>query len=219
STVLNDSATPDITQMIEVLRFVCYEMGLLETGQKQEIVSRLIKESHNRLGPEDFVEDVGVTRKAKEAQPQLLRSQNDTLLEELEALSGTLLIDDIERKSVWTKRKLTKQRNQCEYNEWCRAEVLMDKVLASGDMNYICIARQVTMKRAYVVRVDDKDSWEVATKMANTQKTKNFSLHSDGSAPAADTDLANRWDPYSTNSTGVVVCSTNGFSATVLGCN
>ncbi|CAG8708066.1 3645_t:CDS:2, partial [Racocetra fulgida] len=222
STVLNDSATPDITQTslesnlnrlsVEALRFVCRGMGLSETGQKQEIVSRLLKESRNRLGREDSVEDAGVTGKAKEARPQLLGSQDDTLSEELEALwtgdraqrpvvgenslgaygkqgsmgqdfspsyvwerkplsygteLGPLLVDDIERRSVWTKRELTKQRNQCEYNEWCRAVVLMDKALASGDVNYIRMARQVAMERAYVVRVADEDGWKVAAKMAN----------------------------------------------------
>ncbi|CAG8498484.1 3505_t:CDS:10, partial [Scutellospora calospora] len=47
-----------------------------------------------------------------------------------------------------------------------RAEVLLDKVLVSGDLNYVRLARQVALKRAYVVRVADEDSWDIASKMA-----------------------------------------------------
>ncbi|CAG8541558.1 5990_t:CDS:2 [Racocetra fulgida] len=36
-------------------------------------------------------------------------------------------------------------------------EALVDKALVSGNMEYVCLARQVILERAYVVRVADKD--------------------------------------------------------------
>ncbi|CAG8527147.1 18248_t:CDS:2, partial [Racocetra fulgida] len=213
STVLNDLANPDITQTslesnlnrlsVEVLRFVCRGMGLSEMGQKQEIVSRLLKESHNRLGREDSVEDAGVTGKAKKAWPQLLRSQDNTLSEELEALwTGNRA-----QCPVVGENSLDAYSKQGSMGQdFSPTEALMDKALASSDVNYIRIARQVAMERAYVVRVADENGWEVAVKMANV----------DGLDPIMEL-FGSKRESASTNETGAVVCPTNGFSATVLG--
>ena len=76
---------------------------------------------------------------------------------------GLFPLDDLERRNIWEKRELSKQRNQWEYNEWCKAGALMDKALASGDLSYLRLARQVALERAYVVRVADEDGWEVAS--------------------------------------------------------
>ncbi|CAG8819294.1 1029_t:CDS:2, partial [Racocetra persica] len=160
STMSNDSVTSDITQTslksnlnrlsVEALRFVCRGMGLSEMGQKQKIVSRLLKESRNRLGPEESVEDAGVT--GDRAQRPVMGENSLGAYGKQGLMGQDFSPNDIERRSVWTKRELTKQRNQCEYNEWCRAGVLMDKALALGDINYIRMARQVAMEKAYVIR-------------------------------------------------------------------
>ncbi|CAG8612330.1 9838_t:CDS:1, partial [Racocetra fulgida] len=57
--------------------------------------------------------------------------------------------------------------NHWEYNEWCKAGLLLDKALFTGDANYVQLARQVALERAYVVRVADEDGWSVAVKMTS----------------------------------------------------
>ncbi|CAG8621552.1 14565_t:CDS:2 [Cetraspora pellucida] len=52
-----------------------------------------------------------------------------------------------------------------EFNEWCKAGLLMDKALNTGDVDYLFLARQVALERAYVIRVADEDSWSMAAKM------------------------------------------------------
>ncbi|CAG8479065.1 30112_t:CDS:2 [Racocetra persica] len=195
STTLNDSVTPDLTQIslesnlnrlsVEALKFVCCGMGLSETGQKQEIVS------------------------SDRAQCPVLEENS------LDAYSKQDAVDQ---------------------------DFSPNKALASGDMSYIRIARQIAMERAYIVRVTDENSWELAAKMVNVDrldlmtelfKSKHESVRS---ALAANTNLANGWNlysanssdavvyptnrfsAYSTNGSGAVVCPINGFSATVLGC-
>ncbi|CAG8732988.1 3177_t:CDS:2, partial [Gigaspora rosea] len=49
------------------------------------------------------------------------------------------------QENVWKKRDLTKARNQWEYNEWCKAGLLLDKALFTGET---------------------KIGWEVAEKLA-----------------------------------------------------
>ncbi|CAG8739797.1 6154_t:CDS:1, partial [Racocetra fulgida] len=39
------------------------------------------------------------------------------------------------------------------------------KALASGNRKYVYLARQITLKRDYVVRVADEDGWEVVSKI------------------------------------------------------
>ncbi|CAG8669958.1 hypothetical protein C2G38_2167912 [Gigaspora rosea] len=70
------------------------------------------------------------------------------------------------QENVWNKRELAKARNQWEYNKWCKAGLLLDKVLLTGQVEYVHLARQVALERAYVVRVADEDIWSVAAKMA-----------------------------------------------------
>ncbi|CAG8848232.1 9085_t:CDS:1, partial [Gigaspora margarita] len=38
--------------------------------------------------------------------------------------------------------------------------------LFASDIEYVQMARQLALERAYVVRVDDEDEWNVAAKMA-----------------------------------------------------
>ncbi|CAG8619740.1 11118_t:CDS:1, partial [Racocetra fulgida] len=52
-----------------------------EMGPKQEIVSRLLRESHNQLGLKEPIEDVDVFGKGKEVQPQFKESSYDTFSE------------------------------------------------------------------------------------------------------------------------------------------
>ncbi|CAG8838148.1 33889_t:CDS:1 [Racocetra persica] len=70
---------------------------------------------------------------------------------------GTLILNDVERKDMWEKCELSKQRNQWEYNEWYKAGALLDKALVTCDIAYIHLARQVITKRAYMMKVVDKD--------------------------------------------------------------
>ncbi|CAG8778089.1 19934_t:CDS:2, partial [Racocetra fulgida] len=86
---------------------------------------------------------------------------NDSLLLDvaqtsLEAESGLLFLEDVEQRNVWVK----------QYNEWCKVMSLMNKALAFCDINYVYLAKQVILKRAYVIRVADEDSWEVVSKIA-----------------------------------------------------
>ncbi|CAG8646482.1 9380_t:CDS:2, partial [Racocetra fulgida] len=74
-------------------------------------------------------------------------------------------------RNMWHKRELSKRRNQWEYNELCRVGAFLDKALISGDWEYICLARQAVMERAYVVRVADEDGWQVASKMESTDSS------------------------------------------------
>ncbi|CAG8823027.1 19760_t:CDS:1, partial [Gigaspora rosea] len=38
------------------------------------------------------------------------------------------------QENVWKKRDLTKVRNQWEYDEWCKAGLLLDKALFTGEV-------------------------------------------------------------------------------------
>ncbi|CAG8463756.1 6458_t:CDS:2 [Racocetra persica] len=71
-------------------------------------------------------------------------------------------------KSIWKKYDILKARNQWEYSEWCKARLLLDKALLSGDIEYVYLARQVVLERVYVVRVANKDGWSVVFKIASS---------------------------------------------------
>ncbi|CAG8806242.1 357_t:CDS:2, partial [Gigaspora rosea] len=64
------------------------------------------------------------------------------------------------------KQELSKARNQWEYNEWCKADPLLDKALITGEVEFVHLARQVALERPYVVQVADEDGWSVAAKIA-----------------------------------------------------
>ncbi|CAG8740425.1 41168_t:CDS:2 [Gigaspora margarita] len=44
--------------------------------------------------------------------------------------------------------------------------LLLDKALLSGEVEYMHLAKQIALERAYMVRVADKNGWGVAAKMA-----------------------------------------------------
>ncbi|CAG8462054.1 22351_t:CDS:2 [Cetraspora pellucida] len=47
----------------------------------------------------------------------------------------------------------------------CKVGMLMDKALSMDEINYLLLARQVVLERAYVVRVTNKDDWGVVAKI------------------------------------------------------
>ncbi|CAG8497903.1 10751_t:CDS:2 [Racocetra persica] len=169
---------------LEALRFICREMGVTDSSPKKEVIARLLKEGRARLGPEMPVDESESSGKEKDVQPQLLRNRNESFAKKLDAFQmasdrqamsgsnfvqvpswsaklGALTLEDVEHKNMWKKRKLSKQRNQWEYNEWCKVGSFLDKALVSGDIGYVRLARQVAIEKAYVVRVADEDSWEL----------------------------------------------------------
>lgn len=47
-----------------------------------------------------------------------------------------------------------------EYKEWNKTVLLLDKALFSSDIEYVQMARQLALVRAYVIRVDDEGGWK-----------------------------------------------------------
>ncbi|CAG8750207.1 17173_t:CDS:10, partial [Gigaspora rosea] len=70
-------------------------------------------------------------------------------------------------KAVDVDGDVKKQGIKREYNEWCKTGLLLDKALFTGDIEYVQLARQVALEKAYVVRVTNEDGWNVAAKMTS----------------------------------------------------
>ncbi|CAG8756181.1 23305_t:CDS:1, partial [Cetraspora pellucida] len=74
--VSSDSVSPKMVQtslksnlnqlLLEALKFVCCGMGLSETGQKQEIVTRLLKEIRGQTSLKVLTDEVEASGKEKE---------------------------------------------------------------------------------------------------------------------------------------------------------
>ncbi|CAG8746893.1 15254_t:CDS:2, partial [Racocetra fulgida] len=92
------------------------------------------------------MEHVGVTKKGNKVHLQFVEGQDDSLLE-LEEFSTKLCL---EKKAFycWIGSETTDLRE---------LEALMNKALALRELGYVHLARQVTLERAYVVRVADDD--------------------------------------------------------------
>ncbi|CAG8827275.1 1748_t:CDS:10, partial [Gigaspora margarita] len=94
------------------------------------------------------------------------KSSNDFMPPRMPSAANEMPTDWGFQEGLWKKRDLSKARNQWEYNEWCRIGLLLDKALLSGEVEYVHLAKQLVLERAYVVRVADEDGWGVAVKMA-----------------------------------------------------
>ncbi|CAG8618282.1 42584_t:CDS:2 [Gigaspora margarita] len=183
---------------VEMLKFLCHEMGVSEAGSKQDLVSRLVDESRKRnvsvgsdnIGKGKAVDVDSESREVPEqdsksgfdsgkAFPNVFNNTSadggdlgakgsfDRTLPRMPFLTPDLFTNLDIQEGIWKKRELTKARNQWEYNEWCKAGLLLDKALFTGEVEYVQLARQVALERAYVVRVADEDGWNVVAKMAS----------------------------------------------------
>ncbi|CAG8653209.1 10955_t:CDS:2, partial [Gigaspora rosea] len=130
---------------VEMLKFLCHEMGVSEA---------------DNLGKGKAVD---VDSKWREVPAQDSKSE----FEFGKAFPNAFNNTPADSGNLGKKHELTKARNQREYNEWCKAGLLLDKALSTGDVKYVHLARQVALKRAYIVRVADKDGWNVAAKIAS----------------------------------------------------
>ncbi|CAG8828440.1 18201_t:CDS:1, partial [Gigaspora margarita] len=181
---------------LEVLKFLCYELGISDIGSKQDLINRLSSECKKKdesvfglldKGKSAYAEkDVGDTGAFFLARDSgyIARSRSSNKAFDTDNFGpgidgcnqfsqGSGVRDraffnwDSEDMGIWRKRDLSKARNQWEFNEWCRAEMLIDRALKTEDVEYLLLARQVALERVYVVRVADEDGWNVVTKMAS----------------------------------------------------
>ncbi|CAG8477217.1 14378_t:CDS:2 [Cetraspora pellucida] len=188
---------------LEMLKFLCQGIGISEIGLKQDLVSRLVSECKGREEASSDLfgkgksmnldNDVGDTEAFLYARdrghsvggPNIDKQEGGDLgaratgvhqsLRFPEAKEKFVFDNDIDETGLWRKRNLSKARNQWEFNEWCKAGLLMDKALNTGDVDYLLMARQVALERAYVVRVADEDGWGVAVKMASNNTVDSIS--------------------------------------------
>lgn len=179
---------------MDLLRFLCHELGIPETGVKQDLVNRLISEAKKRsdvVGSDNLGKGKGCEseKNSKEASDgsnkfnfeafsdgfgnvpfdegrSKAKSSSDFLPPRMPSAANEMPTDWGFQEGLWKKRDLSKARNQWEYNEWCKIGLLLDKALFSGEVEYVHLAKQVALERAYVVRVADEDGWGMAAKMA-----------------------------------------------------
>lgn len=185
---------------IEILKFLCHKLGISDVGTKQDLVNRLGNEAKKRNGLSGLENSGKGKAVESDGDPKLsFDNQFKANVDAGQAFANVFgtppsdngnpfakIGDDFPprmsssgempfswkfQESVWKKRELTKARNQWEYNEWCKAGLLLDKALLSRQVEYVQLARQVALERAYMVRVADEDGWGVAAKMALDDST------------------------------------------------
>ncbi|CAG8742605.1 30622_t:CDS:2, partial [Racocetra persica] len=158
---------------VEILKFLCHEMGVSETGSKQDLVSCLVNESRKRYVLSNS--DISVKEKVVDIDSDMKEVPGEgSKLSFKKAFANTfnnVLVDSenlvTNRCNILSSPQLAKARNQWEYNEWCKASLLLDKALYTDDINYVQLARQVVLERVYVVKVADKDGWNVVVRMVS----------------------------------------------------
>ncbi|CAG8578289.1 7421_t:CDS:2, partial [Racocetra fulgida] len=121
---------------VEMLKFFCYKMGLFEASSKQDLVNHLVIEYKKR----------------------------DVLVGSDNAVKGKSVdVDDDIKELSGEDSKFSYEIGKAF--QISLTGVLLDKALFSGNVEYVQLARQVVLERAYVVRVADKDGWNVAARM------------------------------------------------------
>ncbi|CAG8536596.1 14865_t:CDS:2 [Racocetra fulgida] len=124
-TVLNDSLPLDAAQTS------------LESNLNQLSLETL------RFVCQESLEKGSVTGKGKEGRPQFMENYDDTLSEDLEGTVG----QNFQSSCAWDRKAFGYGAEL--------GPLFLEDALASGDMNYVCLARQVTLERAWVA---DEDS-------------------------------------------------------------
>ncbi|CAG8446014.1 4009_t:CDS:1 [Cetraspora pellucida] len=132
------------------------------------------------LESEDVVRDTVEKRTENEANTEV---QNDSLSDSryivlekslektVQATLGKALEDfkrcvqsvySVEDDRYWPKEKLNKPRDQFEYDEWCKLGRYLDNSLISKEWDFVVKARDVAATRAFMLRVANKEGWNVA---------------------------------------------------------
>ncbi|RIB22037.1 hypothetical protein C2G38_2174937 [Gigaspora rosea] len=147
---------------IEILKFLCHKLGVSNLGMKQDLVNRLGNEAKKRNGSSGL-ENLG-KGKAVESDSDLKLAFDNQFKANVDAgqafanIFGSLPSDN--------GNPYAKMGDN--FPPWTSsvAGLLLDKALLTGQVEYVHLARQVALERAYVVRVADEDGWGVAAKMA-----------------------------------------------------
>ncbi|CAG8463428.1 15545_t:CDS:2 [Cetraspora pellucida] len=123
---------------LKMLKFLYQEMGISDISIKQKLISRLVSKYKGRE-----------------------ESSND-LFEKEKVMNIVNVVGNTENSlpRFSDKKKVLNSEND-EI-----AGMLIDKVLSMSKLNYLLLAKQVALKKVYIVKVVDKDGWKVVTKMA-----------------------------------------------------
>ncbi|CAG8768907.1 4944_t:CDS:2, partial [Racocetra fulgida] len=154
---------------MDLLRFLCHELDISEAGVKQDLVNRLASEAKKRCELSGL--DNSGKGKRVESDKCLKPSLDDCNKSNVEAFSdgfGNVPSVDVGSRSK-SSSDFVPPRLPSAANEMSSAGALLDKALFSGEVEYVYLASQVALERAYVVRVADEDGWSVAAKMAASE--------------------------------------------------
>ncbi|CAG8730995.1 17196_t:CDS:2, partial [Racocetra persica] len=189
--VLSDTpAQPDMLQAglesnleclsLEALRFVCKVSGVPDSGQKKEVVARLVKEGKVWLGPDATIDVSEVPGKGKDVQPQPLENRSESLLEDPDMFQWTgdrsqQLRSGVQNPRDSFKREAMLGSNLAHNRPWNKGAMNWGAYFSTLTLNDVKrkdmwekheLLNQRNQWEAYMVRVADEDGWEVAFKIA-----------------------------------------------------
>ncbi|CAG8582930.1 24607_t:CDS:2 [Gigaspora margarita] len=154
---------------MDLLRFLCHELGISEAEVKQDLVNHLASEAKKRcrLDSLDNSEKEKKVEPDKDSKPALNYNSSKFNFEAFSDEFGGVPSDDIGLRSKTSGNFISPQMHAAtnEMPPSCR----LQEALLSGDVKYVYLARQVALERAYVVRVTDEDGWSVAAKMVASE--------------------------------------------------
>ncbi|CAG8579607.1 25693_t:CDS:10, partial [Racocetra persica] len=141
---LNKNSEPigsnDISAQLDItqaLRVICKRIGVLNLELKKKVVARLARENRAQLSSE-------VSRAGDRSQQLRVIAKNSH--------------NTYRRQSI-----LGQDLTQTRFKR--ASKILLDKVLVSGNIAFVRLARQVILERAYIVGVANEDSWAIVFKI------------------------------------------------------
>ncbi|CAG8614332.1 1725_t:CDS:2, partial [Cetraspora pellucida] len=161
---------------LEALKMLCKEEGLSEMEVKKELMERLAVRMFNKT-KRKAIENSNISGMSSKKENIRRKRGEVRILEDNEGRTGVqeygvpdlqyLALERSLEKTVQAtmekvpKEKLVKVRDQFEYDEWCRVGKNFDNVLRNKDWDLIVKARDVTATRAFMLRVANKERWNI----------------------------------------------------------
>jgi hypothetical protein len=147
---------------------MCSKLGLETTGLKVDLHNRL-KSFFVNPSSANHQEDHTLTRDHQDIGEdwynELQGNIADTINRQLDSLRESLLGKQANQDGEWPEVKLSKLRDQHEYDCLCSFGKDLDKAVATRDSKLLGDVREKIQRRAFTVRVASQEGWGVAARL------------------------------------------------------